>query len=607
MAEFYLTPEEQAQFQARLTGAAAAVPAAGRAIVGAPQAVGRGIVDFARSRPLDNEFGDRAEEIARNGTLSLAAKANPFVGAGNALGRVGAHALGQQDASELAPEPGRGGPRDLSRKAQGELRRGDFAEQAVPMDTPLADVQAAPTLAGQKPTARGGAGGGLGAGAGLKGAYDDARRAGLTTLEQERDLVRQRGEAEQGRAMGMSAIHEAEAMRQQRLAEEQARIDQEAATKHEAFMARSMELTEELGRMKVDPGRLMRDANAGAQFSIGLGAALGGALAAVNGGPNQSLARLDQMIDRDIRAQEAEIDGKKAQLSARNSIFGQMLQETGDRRIAAQQTRLLMLEAAKTKIQSDSERLGIPEVQKNAELAVNGIQQKIDSARTAMAKEAYETFQRQAAAAAAAQAAAAEKAWQRSMEVAKLGLERDKIEAEKLKSSGESVKETNAQIGVASKAMADDDVVKNRALIQNMARNVREDGSVVGFDFGANAKVGTLKGLSAGLLPDRIANRLVLNDAEKLARQDWEQLGLLFQTKITGTGGSDEQMAKIRAAYEGAGTAAEKRNVINMLKSELARREGLAQSNLTDAQKVEFQRRLGREGLVDMPDSVKVK
>jgi hypothetical protein len=92
---------------------------------------------------------------------------------------------------------------------------------------------------------------------------------------------------------------------------------------------------------------------------------------------------------------------------------------------------------------------------------------------------------------------------------------------------------------------------------------------------------------------------------QNVATAELELKNATFKNKVTGTGGSDAQMDAIQRAYEGAKTNAEKVNAIRMLDSELNRREGLAKASLNDDQKVLLNERLGREGITDMPSSVK--
>lgn len=367
---------------------------------------------------------DRADRVG--GVL----RAAPPMGTAGPLGPLGL--LGGSISSALGGRPGtgRGGPDDLSAATQRQLRvdaaNDNGPYRLVPITGQDPNIQAAPTLAEQaKKAAQGG--GGMGAGNGLKSAYDQSREAGLRTLAEERELTGQKGIDQVVAKMGNADLQQAEGERLQRQADIEQQHQEQAHQRFDDFLAKSQSRINDIAAAKVDPGRLLRGADAKTQFSIGLGSALGGALAAVNGGPNTSIEHLDRIIQRDIRAQENHIDNLKSASAQQNSLLGQLIADSGSREIGRKQLYAMTLEAAKTKLQADADRLGIPEMRTNAELASNAIQQKIDQANTQIKKDAWELYQKQAAAAAAAQRAAEEKAYQRQKEAAEFGLKQDEL------------------------------------------------------------------------------------------------------------------------------------------------------------------------------------
>lgn len=575
------TPEEIAAIRSKLAGSSAVTP-----------------------------FDQKASDVSASlGRISE----HPFVsgiaaGANNPMGPV-VH-MAAQDAESR----GVGGVADLSKKTQGAI-----ADQVTspggtilrPLDSPTPDVQAAPSLKDQLlGKLRGNTGGagvsGLG---GLRAAYLASKRRQIGDFEQDKSLAGQMGNQQASHVMGASELHDSFAARQERDAEIQRKADEDTHSKHQEFLARNTELADDIAKQKIDPKRLVKSMGVGDKIGHILGSALGGFASGFKGGPNDFLDRFDKQVAQDIEAQVNEIDNKKASVSARNSIFGQMLAETGDRRLAAMQTRNLMYEAAKQHIAAEDARLGIPELSTNAQQKIQALQHQQDQLQTQFDAEAYQTAASQAAATAAAQRAAEKQAWDRQMQVFEMGLKKDQLEVEKIKAGKEAGKEDNAAIAETTKRLADDDIVKNRSLINSLGRKIDpKTGDVVGLGTGAMLRqklTATALGPVSLVAPD-ISKKIALSDEERLAQQEFEQAALLFQTKVTGTGGSDSQMQKIGAAFHGANTMAEKRHAIQMLQEELARREGLAVSNLNDNQKAELNRRLAREGQVDMPGSVKV-
>lgn len=552
---------------------------------------------------------------------------------------AGAGELGDrwgQSARRMADQPAMGLPGQLAGAALGPQPRDPTSfqrsapEELSPMNAQAPDVQATPTLASRgsyvageqpRPAMRGGgAPGGGGASGGLAGARNRwlSQESNLVgNLDTEKDILSGRGDAEISQMEQRARLEQDLARRQERDAQLQAATDEQANAKHAEFMAHNQKLADDLGREKIDPKRLFKEQGAGHQFMFMLGGALGGFLGAANGtGKNEFLAGMERMVDRDIAAQEKTIDNKKAQLSARQSLMGQMVQQHGDRRLAAMQTKNAMYEAAKLHIKAKGDEASSPIMKANADLQVNAIQGKQDELLTGIAQRSYQTLQQQAQAAAAAQAAQERLLYQRAKDLEEMAFKRDELNLKRFEAEGkygEAAKkqsnDDNAAVGEATKRLADDDVVKNRDLIQRMERRIDpKTGEVTGLSRTDDAlsKMGNTKGLNAINPLAHVLNRTT-SDETKLSQRDFNQAKLLYQTKVTGSGGSDEQMAKIGEAFEGANSMAEKREAIRMLAAELHRREGLAQASLSDQQKALLQQRLAREGQTDMPSSVVVK
>jgi hypothetical protein len=293
-----------------------------------------------------------------------------------------------------------------------------------PMNTDAAPFSPAPTPAstgspGIAPGVMGG--GGFG---GLERNLRDAQGRQIRGYGDAADLERELGIDQALKAQGMSDTYAAHASRLEQQAEDQQRIDAIAAEKHDAFMARQETLANDLAKQQIDPGRLIRDADLGTQVTMGLGAAIGGAF---GNGHNSYLDRLDKLIDRDISAQIQDIDSKKASYSARSTLFGQMMQETGDRRLAAMTTRKLTYDAMQQKVLSDGERLGIPIVKDQAAIMAQTFAQKSADLQAQIAAAALQQAKAAAAAAVAAQRAAEERAYQKLKDAEHLKLEYYKV------------------------------------------------------------------------------------------------------------------------------------------------------------------------------------
>lgn len=547
---------------------------------------------------------------------------------GNLLGRLaGSAARAERAATALTPIGLGRMAADAGAKALGyspvniakppvidEKKPIDFApsgeSKPVPMDTPAANVGPAPTLDPrytQVGRSLGGAGG-MGGGSSLKLQLDQARANQFRTLEEQKDLAGDVAMSRAGAIEARSILEEQEAERQRQAAESAYRVEQDTQARNAAYLKRTEEMAEEIGKMSVDPGRLMKSQDAKTMFAWTIGSALGGALAAVNGGPNDFLQRIDKAIDRDIDAQKTAIENKRTALSERRSVFGQMLQMTGDARLAEREHRTALYEAAKLSLKARADSLGIPEIRAQAALGINELQQRIDAMKMQNAADAWKAFQAAAAAAEAQRRAAEERAFEHALKVAELGIKGQEAEAKLLAAGKEGQKEDNQAITEASKRLGDKDLISSGELIRNMMRHIRPDGTVMGFDTGAKARLGAAKGLSLGLLPEAATTKIALNDEERIARQDWDQLALIFRKATTGSGGAEKELAEIKKAYEGAGSDAERRAVLGRLEAVQNKLEAQAKAPLNDKQKVELDRRLAREGVgPQMPATVKLK
>ncbi|MGL4444748.1 MAG: hypothetical protein ACRCU1_14065 [Alsobacter sp.] len=559
------------------------------------------------TRSVGDRIIENAGRMADNPIIRYAAL-------GPGLGGIAAGLPSMMPSDEPPPPPTLG---PLQAKLRGYQSEGDAAVSvSTPMtlrahNTPDVNVQAAPTLDpryGQTMVPqRLGGGGGVGLG-GLQGNLDAARKRQDGLLDTEASLAREQGIDQAGRAMAVSDMEQDEAARQQADADRQAKINEEASSRQRNYLDTQDQRIEELGKMKVDPRRLFRNADDGTKFSMWTGAILGGMLGAEHGTGNTSLDRLEKIIDRDVKVQQDEIDNKRTSIAARQTMIGADLALAGDNRVAAASHRLLLLEAAKLSLKSKADALGVPEMRTRAEIVANGIEQKQAGLRTQIAEGALRAAQAAAGAAAAAREKAERDAREWSLKIAELGLKKDELEIKRTDAIGKGGKEDDAAISEASKRLGDDKVIANRGLIRSMQERIRGDGTVVGLDRGAAMREKLVRWLPTSVfLDDDQKRRIALSSDELVSQGQWKKLALVFQTKTTGTGGSNEQMDKIQVAYEGAKTDAERREVIKDMNKELSRREGLARVGLDDRQKAVLEQRMSREGLTDLPDTVRAK
>jgi hypothetical protein len=267
--------------------------------------------------------------------------------------------------------------------------------------------------------------GGLGGGGSPLGQLRLARDQQEMTFEGQKALEVDASRATLNRAQGVSDIETAQAAEYRQAVEDQRTIDLESRKKLADYQDQIMKRTEEYAKLAPDPSRYMKSKDAGMRFAMLIGAMAGGLLAGANGGPNQFLMMIEREIDRDIDAQNQTIANKRGSLDAMRSTYGQMIQATGDARLAAREYRADLLEGAKMALKAKSDALGVPELAAQASLGINALQQKIDAYRTENAAAQYKAYQQQIAASLNARRQAEKEARELAFKWAELGVKRD--------------------------------------------------------------------------------------------------------------------------------------------------------------------------------------
>ncbi len=587
-----MTPEEEAMFRARL---------------GAPSVEPPGLL---------SRVGDSAGRLAGpvGGTLQLGLLGPAGMGVKTGMDRLTAPA---PSPVALPPRP------EVVSSPGGVMQRLTPIEPGASADT---DMEAAPTLdpryALKRPAFIGGPGGGN-AGAGLKGQWDAARQKMVSDFDTDKDLAREQGVNVAGRTMAVADLQDQEALRQQQEIRQQQADEKALADKHDAFMQRNQQLIDEIGEKKVDPKQAFGSMGEKALMLVGT------MLMAKSGNGDAAMRQLNGLMDQSIRVQQQEIDNKKAKVSARQSLLGQMMADSGDRRVAANQARVAMMESMKQKLLADADRLGIPELRTKAEMQAAQIQHQQDGLLESIKGDAYKSFAAQQAAAAAARAAAEKQAWDRGMQVAELGLKKDAQEIERLKLQKGEKDDINAETAKLGAALADPKLATSRAAIEASKRRlgINEDGTVAIDPKTGKPAVDPDKGLpgvggmadfrdklfkrpegAAAMSPHAWALNAIggLSPEERVSRGDWDKIALGYQVQITGSGGSEEQMKQIRSAFAGAKTAQEQRNAIQEADALMRQIESRHKAGVSPAARATYEQRLN--GIApSMPDSVRTK
>jgi hypothetical protein len=157
----------------------------------------------------------------------------------------------------------------------------------------------------------------------------------MATIEQQRQVVEQR-ELDAQREL---AAQQAEKAKLQEA--EFAQFRQDFEQSYQQADAEYRRAVDEMKATKVDPRR------GAIPVLDALAAALGAAGAAFTGGPNFAQQAIDARIDRDIKAQLADISTLKDVAAAKQNRLGMLRQQLGDEQAAIQTERMLQLDQAK--------------------------------------------------------------------------------------------------------------------------------------------------------------------------------------------------------------------------------------------------------------------
>jgi hypothetical protein len=490
----------------------------------------------------------------------------------------------------------------------------DRPTELTPMITPLAEVQAAPTLAQTAPqyrmSAGMGIGGGIGSGSSLTGQIEAGRQGQLAAIGREGDAQSREGVGAADRIDRTSEMDQEDALKAQKAWADKAAMDQEINAGVDEHFRTTDRMVNEIATAKVDSKRLFKDMGAAEAITLGIGAVLGGMMAGLQGsGENKFMDHIDRLVDRDVNDQRSAIESKRVAVNARQNMYGQLLQQTGDRRLADMQLRNLQLEAIKQETKAKADALKTPEILAQSDKIRAAIDLKQEALRTGMLEHKQAQLQAAAAAAANARAAAEKAAWDRQMQLAELGIKQDQLAVEKQKALGTTAKDINAQTQALGKELAEKDLAQGRSSVDAAKRELAKAGPDEGLpgvgvlgDFRADLKPSGINSLNVGA---HLLNKIVgLSDQERINRQNWDSIKLQYQQQITGSGASETEREMLSKAFEGARTAAEQRNAIDKADSFFRQREQRITAGYDPAAVAAYRQRLAAEA---MPASVKVK
>jgi hypothetical protein len=320
-----------------------------------------------------------------------------------------------------------------------------------------------------RPAPMGGGGGGFGK---LEKRVAEDQRAVMGSYTREEEDTQKLADAQIAKADEHAEMQRQVAAQQQAMILAQQERDQDASMRLQTWRDQSMKYADDLRSQKLDPNRYMANQSTGAKMGMIAGGILGGILSAWQGGENQFIKTINGEIDKDIRAQQESYERGKDFLKQRDTVYGQMVQSTGDQRLAAMQVRQSLLESAKMDLEAQAQKLGIPEIHARAKIAIGAIDREQKNLGMQWDQYALQAAQRQAAAAQAARVAQEKLMHDRAIELTKLGQEQQKIDIERDKAGAAAAgKETKGVVNVKDTG---GNLVQMKAVSEDAAKNYQE-------------------------------------------------------------------------------------------------------------------------------------
>lgn len=184
-----------------------------------------------------------------------------------------------------------------------------------------------------------------------KGFEDPASMAKIAEGQKlEEETIKAAALQGQAKAVEQAGFSAAMADQQEQFAVAKKAREYDREQKVAAAMAPMNALADELASGKVDPSRYLQNQSTGAKLATMLSVVLGAGAAQRINGRNVGLDMMNDAIARDVDAQKASFDMKRGALAAKQSLYGQMLQNFGREDIAADATQLALMKGYEAKI-----------------------------------------------------------------------------------------------------------------------------------------------------------------------------------------------------------------------------------------------------------------
>lgn len=226
---------------------------------------------------------------------------------------------------------------------------------------------------------------------------DGANRALLDSYRMQGEGILAQSDAERARSMRRAEMLSTAAKHREEDATIQLSEQAEADRRFNEMQADAQKQLDEVRAQKVDPDRLMK--SDGMAFKAIIGGLFGGLYMGINKlSSNPFIDNLNKQIDRDIAAQEKNIDQGRAAVADKMNLIRDQRTQFKDSQVAKLQAKNLAYEATITAIEAEAAKFDDPISQARAAQGIAGVQRE----QAAVQKQLGEEKRRVAMAASAA-------------------------------------------------------------------------------------------------------------------------------------------------------------------------------------------------------------
>lgn len=160
---------------------------------------------------------------------------------------------------------------------------------------------------------------------------------------------------------------------QLRQASEQARLREAQDTEKARALADIRATSDAIANQKIDPEAIWKEKGDAARVMAAIGIAAGAFAASMNGGPNYAQQIVQDAVNKNIEAQQANLENRRKGLEKQTSLYGMMLDRFKDQDMALAASKASLYEQAETKAKMWAAKAGVDANNERYNAFMNGL------------------------------------------------------------------------------------------------------------------------------------------------------------------------------------------------------------------------------------------